>query len=67
MAGRSNPWSLFRDNLVPRAFSLKKWEGRVKALASAGRFFFLIGRLKFNNFCNFSSCQDFQLIFYYGI
>ena len=31
---------MFQYNLVPRDFSLRKWEGREKALASAGRFFF---------------------------
>ena len=40
-------------NLVPRAFSLRKWEGPEKALASAGRFFFLIGWLQCYNQCNF--------------
>ena len=34
---------LNKCNLVPRAFSLSKWEGREKALASVDRFFFLIG------------------------
>ena len=39
-------------NLLPRAFSLRKWEGREKALVSAGRFCFPIGCLKCDNYCN---------------
>ena len=34
---------LNKCNLVPRAFSLRKWEGLEKAMASVDRFFFLIG------------------------
>ena len=33
---------MFQYNLVSRAFPLRKWEGREKALASAGRFFFVL-------------------------
>ena len=41
------------DNLVPRAFLRRGEDGREKALASAGQFFFLIGWLKCNNYFNF--------------
>ena len=36
-----------------RAFSLRKWDGREKALVSAGRFLFLIGWLQCYNYFNF--------------
>lgn len=39
-------------NLVPRTFSLRKWEGQEETLASAGRFCFRIGCLKCDNLCN---------------
>ena len=38
---------------INRAFSLRKWDEREKALVSAGRFLFLIGWLQCYNYFHF--------------